>query len=575
MLARPIVQDGLWRCLCPIFPSAQKVFSKATIRDRRLRAASFKPQFRAFNGAPEPSIDPSIDPSSSKTPYLSPAGFGVHGRHLPRDSLTPSSQTPALHLLSTADLYERLRKEGAAGKYDHVQNLLQILVKDRREKPNAQMYAAVLHSFCDSHHGTAGKVRKVLDEMKEMGIELDGRGCHCVLEALAVHPDYLLRAEVLEYMRERWYNLTDRGHNMVVAGYLRERNFEQALEKIADMISKRVVVEPWLWDKTMWLLLDYGEIEEAYQTLLTRQSYGAGKLSNALWSYFMDCAASVHNYDAVNTIWQSQVIPGYVKIGTAACLNILTLAGRKGDVKLATDVFRVLSDRDNLFDVHTYEGLMEAYLTASDLSSALSVVIIMHESGLKVTSDNLSPIYFFMTMGPDYTRPMEAFKLLQMFESQGRKIPVAAVNSCLQASVHLENLEEAIEIYKVLHTVVKTGPNTATFNILLQGCHKAGRKELAMFLASEMTQLGLQPDKLTYDRLAITCMYVGDLQDAMLYYEEMTSQNFVMRRGTFDFLIRMGVKEGDSRTPAVLRHMIEAGFTPHPELVNSVKERFE
>lgn len=114
-------------------------------------------------------------------------------------------------------------------------------------------------------------------------------------QTLAVHPDYLLRNEILEYMRERWFSLSDRGHNMVVAGLLRDRLFEQALEKIGEMVSQRVQVEGWLWDKTMWLLLDYGEIEEAYQTLLLRQNNGNGKLTTALWTHFLDCAAQVHH----------------------------------------------------------------------------------------------------------------------------------------------------------------------------------------------------------------------------------------------------------------------------------------
>ena len=82
---------------------------------------------------------------------------------------------------------------------------------------------------------------------------------------------------------------------MVVAGLLRDRLFEQALEKITDMVSKSIKVEGWLWDKTMWLLLDYEEVDEAYQILLLRQNNGQDKLTAALWGHFLDCAARVHH----------------------------------------------------------------------------------------------------------------------------------------------------------------------------------------------------------------------------------------------------------------------------------------
>lgn len=197
----------------------------------------------------------------------------------------------------------------------------------------------------------------------------------------------------------------------------------------------------------------------------------------------------------------------------------------------------------------------------------------MHESGLKVSADSIGPIYHFLVQDPK--RPMEAFNLLRTFDVQGRKVPVAAVNVCVAASVHLRGLEEAIEIYKALHSVVKSGPNTDTFNILFQGCYRPVRKELAMFLASEMAQLGLKPDKLTYDRLVLVCVNSGDLDDAMLYYEEMREQGWAMRRGTFEEILGRGIELGDVRMVGVMREMREAGFVPRDDLVRGVKTRFE
>lgn len=165
---------------------------------------------------------------------------------------------------------------------------IKILIKDRQERLNIHMYSAVLRSFTNCEGGTAGKVRKTLEEMTDVGISLDVGACHDILEALAVHPDYLLREEVLEYMRESWFTLTDRGHNMVVAGLLRDRLFEQAIEKIEDMLRQRIVVANWLWDKAIWLLLDYLEIDEAWHLLILRQQSGAKEPSQALWGHFLD-----------------------------------------------------------------------------------------------------------------------------------------------------------------------------------------------------------------------------------------------------------------------------------------------
>jgi hypothetical protein len=61
-------------------------------------------------------------------------------------------------------------------------NIVRILIKDRRERPNTRLYAGILHSFSSPMAGTAGKIRKVLEEMAGAGLDLDAGACHCVLE---------------------------------------------------------------------------------------------------------------------------------------------------------------------------------------------------------------------------------------------------------------------------------------------------------------------------------------------------------------------------------------------------------
>ena len=113
-------------------------------------------------------------------------------------------------------------------------------------------------------------------------------------QALAVHPDYLLRSEILEYMQERWFTLSDRGHNFVVAGLLRDRLFEQALEKLDRMVQQHVYVAPWLFDQAMYLLLDYGETEEAFQLLLLRRNTTDQSISAPLWLHLIEQASQKH-----------------------------------------------------------------------------------------------------------------------------------------------------------------------------------------------------------------------------------------------------------------------------------------
>jgi pentatricopeptide repeat protein len=290
-------------------------------------------------------------------------------------------------------------------------------------------------------------------------------------------------------------------------------------------------------------------------------------------------------HEAATLVWTTQVQPGYLKPGTGACLSVLTIASRYGDVQLATDVFRVLTERETSFTTHHYELLITTYMKANDLSAALSVILIMIDANLKVDEGTCHPLYSYLStesMGED-SRPMQAFTLLQDFEAAGRKVPTAAINACMQASIALNRLEEAIEIYKALHTVCHAGPNANTFNILFRGCHRSARKELAMFFANEMIQLGLEPDRITYDRLILVCLQAGDLEDALLYYEEMTSIDATAkskatmkpRRKTWELLIHKCVVQGDERAVVLLKAYKAGVEEPRKGVEKAVVDRFE
>jgi pentatricopeptide repeat protein len=290
-------------------------------------------------------------------------------------------------------------------------------------------------------------------------------------------------------------------------------------------------------------------------------------------------------YDPVSMIWNTRVQPGYLKPGTGACLSVLTLAARHGDVQLATDVFRVLTERETVFTSHHYELLISTYLNSNDLTAALSVILIMVDAKLKVNTGTCQPLFLYLRneKPQDASRPITAFNILQDFEASGRKVPTAAINACIQASIALKRLEEAIEIYKALHTVSHAGPDTETFNILFKGCHENNRKELAMFFANEMIQLGLKPDRLTYDRLICVCMQGDDWEDALRYYEEMRSteikpgstEMMQPRKRTWEGLIFKCLAKGDERTVALLRDYMQYQEEPRVALERAVRERFE
>lgn len=318
MPPRPFVNDRLWRCLCPGFPPAATPASitRVTRNIRRPNALTTAPSSqrathpsRAYSASAAPSPQTDAFPSHTSADSDPFAALGSRSTPFVPSFPQPSSKPP-LSQIPTHDLYEHVRTAGAKGYFDDVLTLCRVLIRDRGEALNKDMYTAMLHSCVSPINGSTGKLRKILEEMGfwteddafsviETKFELDARACECILEVLAVHPDYLLRAEILEYMKFRWFPLSERAQNFVVAGMLRERHFEHALELLDDMVKKNVRVESWLFDKAMWMLLEFGEVDEAFYVLGLKEEVqrskgnatGSVQVSEGLWTALLDAAA--------------------------------------------------------------------------------------------------------------------------------------------------------------------------------------------------------------------------------------------------------------------------------------------
>jgi pentatricopeptide repeat protein len=310
----------------------------------------------------------------------------------------------------------------------------------------------------------------------------------------------------------------------------------------------------------------------------------------------------------------------YLNPSDGTCTNVLNTAARASDSGLASDVIRVLSQRTSRLDMHHYEALLAAYVNSGDLQTALRILCIMKKARLEPTEGTTRPIFAYLVSqrplpnssdardATEKIAPKKALSLLTSLSEDGHLVPVAAVNAIISAEImggtdSRESLQSAIVMYKQLHLICRDGPNTDTFNILLQGCAKtANAKADAMFLASEMVALGIRADELTYDRLVLVCLgdntntssseasqQVGEhsqaidegLEDALRYTAEMreifgTTEKRAapLRNGTWTALVKRCADRGDERAWHLLEEMEGLGLGTN-RLKASVVEAFE
>lgn len=366
---------------------------------------------------------------------------------------------------------------------------------------------------------------------------------------------------MLEELEQRWFTLTDDGWHDVIVGLIRDRQIEIAMDKLEHMQREGMRIRPWLYDLMVYTLCDAEEFEEVLRTMRYRFDQGELHISGTLWSYILDTASQSLHHEATLYAWRKRVDTDYLNPPSGVCINVLNTAARHGNFRLATDVFRILSRRTNTLQLCNYEALLEAYITASDLRTALTILTIMASGGVQPEEATTRPLYLYLR--DSTSRPPEALSILRDLKDAQRAIPTVAINCILEASIHQDDLASAIEIYKVLHTLCPAGPTTATFNALFRGCSKASRKDLAMFLASEMLALKIPPDALTYDRLILVCIDgkgKEDYADAFRYFEEMKGMGWWPRRGTLVAMAKRCCEDEDERVFGLLEEMEGRGM---------------
>lgn len=440
---------------------------------------------------------------------------------------------------TTQILYEQLRHASRKADYQQVQRLVKLLVEMHGAKPSQRMYHALVLANADPDCGSPREVSALLQEMVELDINPDAATLHAALKALSIHPDYLLRNDILEELFQRWFSLTTDGSHDVIIGMLRDRQLEVALSNLEILRNQGVPIASWLNDIIAYTLCHMGELDEALKLMRHRVSTGEHTISAILWSHFLDIASRSFHHDATLFAWRLRVETGYLNPSSGMCINVLNTAARRRDPQLASDVFRVLDRRKYTFQLHHYEALLESWLASGDLKAAFSVLCSMISSGVQPAEASTRAIYIHLAA--KYDRPAQALDILHSLRDSKHHVPHAAINCIIEAYIHQSDLASAIETYQTLHSIIPSGPNTATFNALFRGCSYARRKDLAMFLASEMLALNVPPNAVTYDRLILVCLNESidmreGFEDAWKYFLEMKSMGWWPRGGTLKAL---------------------------------------
>jgi hypothetical protein len=342
-------------------------------------------------------------------------------------------------------------------RHERIIQIVNHLVQKRDVPVDIFTYECMMDAMVDPQ-GSAKGARALLKEMEQEKMPLTDTICRSALAALAVHPDYALRLQVLDYMKEHWLTLGlgDLAYNLL--GLLRDGQYELAYDSLMGSIGEGTHLDIWLFDVFVVVFGHQGFLEEALQILVHRkQARGSGLEALNLTYYVLDVCSAGNHYQGTIFGWNALVRNGSLQPSDGILENVLTTAAREGDTGLAAEVQSMISSRSKV-QIHHYDAVVEAFVNGKDMAGAIRVLCIMAANGLPVSRENTRSIYkalcknkAMITDAENAVRDMAEMK----------PVPLGAVAVVLEALVKKKGTVAAMPLYTDTPRLCEKDPSAA------------------------------------------------------------------------------------------------------------------
>ena len=282
-------------------------------------------------------------------------------------------------------------------------------------------------------------------------------------------------------------------------------------------------------------------VESQPSVYLDVMRVGANKDKNVILDYCWDKAVGTHS----------------LRPDEGTCLNVLRVAAKVGNTKLATDIIRQLSTSGYPYKEHYFTPLMEAFTVKNDIKSAFNVLDIMRVSGIPPSMRATYPIR--KQLYNDVESIDKAYYLLEEMKKENKTVDITAFNVVVAACADAKDVERTVATYREAQNLGVT-PNVDTYNAVLEACIKTRMKSMGNVVVDEMKKAGINPNLETYTKMIALACTQKNYEDAFSYLEEIKSYDIVPPQSCYSTLARKLSNEKDPRFHMVLEEMETFGY---------------
>lgn len=392
------------------------------------------------------------------------------------------------------------------------------LVKTLLERPETQlrpfMYECLMDAMADPQ-GSAKAIRKLIDDMAGQGVEPTSSICRSALQLLAVHPDYILRQEVIDLMRKYWFEIDTEMEETMILAMLREEQYEMAFSKFIALRDANVRTNLWLYDIFIVVFGSEGFLDELFQILQHRKhAKGSDTVFRGLLAYCLDVFSQRSHRDGTVFLWDSAVRSSLLNPSTAVLENVLATAARHGETQIATEALDMLSGRSRVLK-HQYETLVDTFARSGDVAGALNILSIMDRNGLLLDRGSSRAIFQAMKDKPSL---IDTARLALMEMHKEGSVPFEAVRVTIEATARAHGSEAAMPLYNDIFFLTTRQPDYSLLgDMILHSWDVDTTFKLAKDYMIMVEKDIPDEDPRVYDRVIQACAESKELDFAFQY----------------------------------------------------------
>ncbi|EQK99577.1 pentatricopeptide repeat protein [Ophiocordyceps sinensis CO18] len=406
-------------------------------------------------------------------------------------------------------------------RHGRIFQLVGHLLGPRDQRLSLFIYECIMDAMADPQ-GSAEGVRKLLDDLESQGMKPTATMCQSALASLANHPDYGLRQEILDIMRDFWFSVDQDARQHVAVGLLRDEQYELAYARLTDMIEQGALVAPWVYDVFILVFGKLGFLDEMLLLLRQRKDLGeSNHVATSLLFYALDVCSQAFHREGTMYAWNTAVRSSVVQPSDGIIENVLATAARHGYAALATEALDVLSQRARVLPFH-YEAVVEAFAGSGDVAGGLRVLGVMKRNGTSIGREHTTSIRTAIKRIP---------RIIDQAEAALRKlgatevVPLAAVSAVVEAAAEAQGSERAMGLYgDVARLCGEEAEATTMQTLIVHSRTDETRRALARdYTANVAKQADPAREPGVYGILIAACAKTGELDLALRFAAHMVA----------------------------------------------------